>query len=520
MDRELIQQEILFRRWRDDFAAFCSEAVKVLHPTKGAIPFDLRDPQLESFEAFEDNELVIVLKARQIGWSTLCAVYALWLCLFNEGASVLFLSRAEREAKDLKEKAFFAYQHLPDWLKDRVPTRSNNQLVLRLANDSWLESLPSKKNAARGKTARKIIMDEAAFFEDPAEAWSSIRPAADVGGEIIVVSTAARAGDWFHQTYAAAKAGDNAFKALFYPWNALPDRDEEWFLAQCADMPDWARAREYPENDDEAFVKAGSPVFDTEKLNSLTPSTPKAVGELLFDGEYKILYGGDKHLRVFELPADDSFYVIGADSAEGVEGGDYSVAQVVDRRSGAQVAVWQGHISPFDFANVLENLGYWYNNAFLGVERNNHGHSVLDRLIERGYRNLYYEPSGKYGGGKPGWATSRVSKPVMIDDLDEAILKDLLYIQDRATILELISFSRVQRNRSVTYEGLPHDDLVDALAIAYQMLKMAPSMREAKEEKSDGYPMGVDPAYVIGRPNYGRVKGRRGRRARRQRAMV
>ena len=71
-------------------------------------------------------------------------------------------------------------------------------------------------------------------------------------------------------------------------------------------------------------------------------------------------------------PEQGHTYVIGADVAEGLETGDYSCAQVLDRRDLCQVSEWHGHTDPDLFGEELAKLGRLYNSAMIGCEVNNH----------------------------------------------------------------------------------------------------------------------------------------------------
>ena len=54
-----------------------------------------------------------------------------------------------------------------------------------------------------------------------------------------------------------------------------------------------------------------------------------------------------------------------------------------------QVALWWGHIDEFELANVAYKLGTYYNEALIGIERNNMGVAVVKKLDELGYKNQY-----------------------------------------------------------------------------------------------------------------------------------
>ena len=68
-------------------------------------------------------------------------------------------------------------------------------------------------------------------------------------------------------------------------------------------------------------------------------------------------------LTVWREPEQNNIYCIGVDTAEGLVHGDYSCAQILDVRSGEQVAVWHGHIPPDTLADEVYNFSrIWLEN--------------------------------------------------------------------------------------------------------------------------------------------------------------
>ena len=62
---------------------------------------------------------------------------------------------------------------------------------------------------------------------------------------------------------------------------------------------------------------------------------------------------------------------------EGLKGCDNNGAGVIRVDTGAQVASIHGLFPPKALAILSVKLAYEYNQAMLGIERNNHGHAVL-----------------------------------------------------------------------------------------------------------------------------------------------
>ena len=81
----------------------------IQHPIKGKIPFDLYDFQEKTIEDFVQHRFNIILKARQLGISTITAGYSLWVMLFNADKNILVLAKDKDTAKNLVTKVRVMY---------------------------------------------------------------------------------------------------------------------------------------------------------------------------------------------------------------------------------------------------------------------------------------------------------------------------------------------------------------------------------------------------------------------------
>lgn len=460
-----------FSELADAFEYFCSNYWYIRHPERGRILFEMREAQKETVYAWIANRNSIVLKARQIGFSTLAAAFAFWEVFFWSDRFEVMLSRTEREAAKLLQKSKYGYKMLPEWMRRRGPGLiSDNQLKMVFDNESALESLPSGNDPARGESVFRVFIDEMAFLPNSEEAWASIEPIADVGGRIVCLSTAKGEGNIFHRLWVGSQTGTNDFKGIFFPWSA-GDRGEDWYEVKKAQLPDWQLAQEYPSNPEEAFVRSGRPVFDLDMLRSLELTEP-ARGRLVYEGSYR-MFDTKGPLAVWKEPEPGKAYCIGADVAEGLGHGDYSVAMVICADTGELVACWHGHTDPDIFGEeVLLDLGYWYNTCIVGVESNNHGLTTLKALQRGGYPNIYRQRRLAQRSPQAteilGWRTTAVSKPLAIDELAKSLRDGAVLVGCEATIAELRTFVREENGKM---HGSPHDDRVMSLAIANQMLK-------------------------------------------------
>ena len=112
----------------------------------------------------------------------------------------------------------------------------------------------------------------------------------------------------------------------------------------------------------------------------------------------------------------------GADVVEGLKHGDYSSAHVMAVGDETRVvAEWHGHIEADLFAYELFKLGTWYNTALVLPEVNNHGLTTVTELRKLGYKRIWRRMALNSANKKRqmewGWKTTRVTKPLMIDEL-------------------------------------------------------------------------------------------------------
>jgi hypothetical protein len=139
-----------------------------------------------------------------------------------------------------------------------------------------------------------------------------------------------------------------------------------------------------------------------------------------------------------------------------------------------QVAEYRGKPTTDLFARILFDAGKEYGNAMLVVENNNIGFSVLEKLIDAGYPNLYYSTKGtheyveQYAAQNasnviPGFTTSQKTRPLIVAKLEEFIRNKLITLNSVRIYQELKTF--VWKNGRPEAQRGYNDDLVMSLAI-------------------------------------------------------
>lgn len=252
--------------------------------------------------------------------------------------------------------------------------------------------------------------------------------------------------------------------------------------------------QEYPSTWQEAFIASGKNVFNPLALQEMekdatpledidyykiTPLEDRPYEEFELEkvqfepNETPDDFTYKAPLKIWEKPKPYKEYVIGADVAEGLKGGDFSVATVVDISTMEVVARWRGHCDPDKFGEILGALGTYYNYALIGVEVNNHGLTTVQKLRDTFYTNLYkrdrgYDEEWETPTVNLGWKTDMRTKRLMIDDLIKLVRERVIKDKDIVFINEAFSYVRDERGRMNAEEG-SHDDVVMSTAIAYQL---------------------------------------------------
>jgi phage terminase large subunit-like protein len=96
---------------------FIKNYVKIQHPTRGTIPFEIFDYQIEMIDTIHNNKDSLLLASRQLGKTTVAAIYILWLASFSKDKNCVIASKAMAHATEIMSRIKFSYEELPNWLK-------------------------------------------------------------------------------------------------------------------------------------------------------------------------------------------------------------------------------------------------------------------------------------------------------------------------------------------------------------------------------------------------------------------
>ena len=437
---------------------FINNYVKVAHPMKGLIPFNLYPFQEKCVEDFNDHRFNIILKARQLGLSTTSAAYITWLILFHRNKNVVVMATKLATASNLVKKVKLAMKSLPEWMMISKITIDNRN-SFELDNGSQVKAISTSGDAGRSEALSLLVIDEAAIIEGLDHLWAGLYPTLSTGGDCIILSTPKGVGNMFHKLYTEAEQELNDFNPIKLPWDVHPERDQAWFEKETRNMKKTEIAQELLCN----FNMSGATLVDGEDLEKIFKMCSKP--------RYKTGY--DRNFWIWEQYQAGGSYFLVADPARG-DGADYSAIHIFDSKTMNQAAEYQGKLPLDMFASLIIDISKEYGNCLTIVENNSIGLSVITKLQEMGHPNLYWSKKSTHEqvdrllaeeqvGVVCGFTNTVKTRPLIIAKLEEFIRNDVIKINSLRLANELKTF--IWKDGKAQAMRTYNDDLVMACAI-------------------------------------------------------
>ncbi len=439
------------------------QQLSIRHKDMSVHKFAPKAAQLEYLQVAEDQLnttgriRIIVLKARQLGLSTITTALAFQLAFTFDGYRVTEIGHENEASQNMLKMTDLYWQQYP--FKPLYTQKYNSR------NDkSWVETGSSiavatagNKGAGRSSTVHFLHASEFAHWPEPGPVFLGLRQTVPNtrGTAIVIESTANGVGNLFHKMWNEAEAGESEYHPLFFPWQNDPDYlasrigipysslglldTEEKTLRNMGLSDDrlaWRRwaivnlcnndimqfHQEYPTSPEEAFVSSGTNVFPYAKLVDVFEKEEGYRGYLVTEGKNHVKFKQDPQgpFTVYRLPTKDADwgqYVIAGDPTRTTRG-DYAAIQVLNRRTLEQVAEWRGRIDPGTFAEELYRVGLFYNTGLLSTEIEGPGQLTVGKLLAYNYPYLYKRGKVDRTPGKVtdfhGWSTTAQTKQLMV----------------------------------------------------------------------------------------------------------
>lgn len=393
----------------------------------------------------------IILKSRQLGFTTFIDLYCLDEILFKTNREALIVAHKVEDAKEIFDRKIdFALRNMAKDVKDAFFKLQRNsakkiQVIVDYGPQAGSTSAIQVSSSGRSGTFFYVHISEFAkmcvqYPKNAAEVETGTFPAVPFDGFIFIESTAEGMAGRFYEMFQESWLTRNdispmvsrvKFMPHFYNWQF--DDMEMRKITECIPTDkmdvgeiDWEEYRkehglsdkeityyymkwlqlggkngtdslhklrqEYPTTMEEAFLSTGQTYFPTTKVMSMLQNEKKGMrGELVPDekGNLKFMETAGGRMEIFNLPKVGTQYVIGGDTAEGLAHGDAQCLYVINHKTEECDAVYKSHVPPDEFATEAYDVGKYYNFALLGIESNKDGLWVNDALEKKGYVNLY-----------------------------------------------------------------------------------------------------------------------------------
>lgn len=429
-----------------------------------AVQFQVNEYQEKCLQ--EATNRTVILKSRQIGFSSLwLAVFTIDFCLKENSRGVIISHDAQSAQKLLDRIKYFLESAQAKGLDLQLKYNSRHELFNANKNSSLYIGQAGSKAFGRGDTLTNLLLDEFAFYDDGERFLASALQAVVQDGRCVILTTA-NGMNYFHNFWERSKEKQTGFTPLFYGNQFYSEaflQEKRLELGEYFDQ-------EYPNLDIAAFLSSGRPFFNMDTLQWYEDTMvrePRRIGYLTRDG---LRDDSNGFWKVWGDPEDGAEYFISADVGMTH---DYSTALVCKTRTVEVVATMRSRLDPSEFARNLAHAGNWYNAATIAPEKNGIGLAVLTQLMEL-YPHIYQRSRVDKLTNRTidelGWLTTQTSRPLILGDLQSAIVDKDYKIYDKDIIREMKQF--VRNERTGKPEALPgaHDDFVMALAIMTRML--------------------------------------------------
>ena len=218
------------------------------------------DPWQRELMRFQATRLLL-LCSRQLGKSTATACVALNEAYLNDDATVLLVSRSERQADLLFQKVSRFHKALR-----LVEATKELALSIKLSNGSEIVALPGDADTIRGYSApRLVIIDEASRVPDGVLA-AVLPMLVSNNGRLLALSTPCGMLGFFYERWSS---GDPAWQRINAKASESPRISAEALAEQLASLGPRLYAQEF----NNEFLESIGQCFSTEVILRLSTAT-------------------------------------------------------------------------------------------------------------------------------------------------------------------------------------------------------------------------------------------------------
>lgn len=480
-------EELAIRqRLKDDFEHYAPRCLKIRTKAGKVEPFQLNKAQryihacLEQQRRETGKVRAILLKGRQQGASTYTEGRFYWKVSHRKGVRAFILTHEAESTAALFELAERYHENCPLLVKPSTGASNAKELIFDGLDSGYKVGTAGNKSVGRGTTLQYFHGSEVAFWPHAAEHAKGVLQAIpdEPDTEVILESTANGIGNYFHQQWQKAEAGESEFQAIFVPWfwqdeyrkpvpegfTRTPDEAE---LVDTYGLDDaQLMFRRFKIAELSADGIDGSSAFKQEYPMCATEAFQVSGGDVLIKPEPVMRARKAKCLGTGPL-------IIGVDPARF---GDDKTAIIRRRNRAAYQLDTYAKRSTMEVAGIVHSIIKKEKPAQVAIDVGGLGAGVYDRLVELGHGKVVVpvnfgsaalDPERFINRRAEMWWTLRDwlagDLPVMIPDADElhADLCSPQYQYDSNQRRKLESKEQIRKR------GLRSPDAADALALTF-----------------------------------------------------
>lgn len=512
-----------------DFRLFSKNFIKIIDNNGESVSFVL-NPEQEQFTK-EMSKYNIILKGRQIGFTTWSLAYMLYSAMTKPDTSYLMMTHHNKVTQSLLRRINKMYQNLPhDKYGDLFPKKLiSNRDEIYFENGSRIQvATAGGDDSISGNTFELIHLSEMAKYpnESQEEIIATAIPAlAKNPDSKIIIESTAMGFNTYQEMFAKAYRGkESVWKAHFYSW--LAEAYSKQFKHSFNEAENWFKLhnqgrrlskkdlehdekilhekhgatfrqlmfrryyietnslekfqREFPTTPHEAFAESNKAVFDTKKIierleNVIAPLPTSEIYDELPDILKPYI---NQNLFIYHMPRRSMKHYGGVDVASGSGGNnDNSTISIFNAEGQQTASFYTNDIPVYKFAEIVNSIGRFFNYAFICVERNSYGLPLLEKLRkEYGYMNLLKQKIFNEKGKKKlqlGFMTTNTTKPILVNDMKENFELGLINIECVQTLEEMKIYQDNNGKMGNKRGANLHDDLVISVAMACQAMKQS-----------------------------------------------
>lgn len=467
-DNNLTEEQMVeFVKCAEDPFYFIRNYVKVQHPSRGSVLFDMYPFQERFIHEIVTNTRICAMMPRQAGKTATIVAYLLWDAIFFPNRTIGIAAHKGSGAKEFLARVRFAYENLPYWLKPGV--LSYNVFDISFDNGSRIISSTTTENTFRGMSMSVIALDEFAFVSPSVadEFFQSLLPALAAGEsdpnssiKLIITSTPNGSEGQFASIWFGAEQGINGFRPVRVYNEEVPGRDEGFKDRMIAGFGGGAQGQARWNQEFECqFISTKGTLIDSGRIESIRVSDP-------------LFIWNDVN---FYQEIDGRRLGIAVDVSEGI-GQDYSVIQIMDIDSLEQVGQFRDNtISLSDLTRkIIRTLEYLHDKGaselFYTIEANSIGQSIITLLENQDADILEIaELVSTYRSKSLGITMSSRTKPRGCSRFKDLMESDRMTLFSRELVSELRFF--VKSGNSFKAESGKTDDLVMSIVLFVLMLE-------------------------------------------------